>query len=85
MHLIHPGECMKRFGRAVFLLVAVSILAITESPARVFPSRPVTIVVPFAAGGPTDVVARIVGERMTTSLGQPVMIENVTGADGVLG
>jgi tripartite-type tricarboxylate transporter receptor subunit TctC len=85
MHLIHPGECMKRFGRAVFLLVAVSILAITESRAQVFPSRPVTIVVPFAAGGPTDVVARIVGERMASSLGQPVMIENVTGADGVLG
>jgi Tripartite tricarboxylate transporter family receptor len=41
--------------------------------------------VPFAAGGPTDVVARIIGERMATSLGQPVMIENVTGADGVLG
>jgi tripartite-type tricarboxylate transporter receptor subunit TctC len=88
MHWIHQGECMKRLSRAVFLLVAataVSVLPITEGRAQVFPSRPVTIVVPFAAGGPTDVVARIVGERMAASLGQAVIIENVTGADGVLG
>jgi tripartite-type tricarboxylate transporter receptor subunit TctC len=79
---------MKRLSRAVFLLVAataVSVLPLTEGRAQVFPSRPVTIVVPFAAGGPTDVVARIVGERMAASLGQAVIIENVTGADGVLG
>jgi tripartite-type tricarboxylate transporter receptor subunit TctC len=52
---------------------------------QAYPARPITLVVPFAAGGPTDIVARILGERMATGLGQPVMVENVTGADGVLG
>jgi tripartite-type tricarboxylate transporter receptor subunit TctC len=82
------GERMKRFVRAVFFLIAVtavSVIATAGSSAQGFPTRPITIVVPFAAGGPTDVIARILGERMATSLGQPVIIENVTGADGVLG
>jgi tripartite-type tricarboxylate transporter receptor subunit TctC len=52
---------------------------------QAYPARPITLVVPFAAGGPTDIVARILGERMATGLGQPVIVENVTGADGVLG
>jgi tripartite-type tricarboxylate transporter receptor subunit TctC len=79
---------MKRFVRAVFFLTAAMAVSATisgQSSAQSFPTRPVTIVVPFAAGGPTDVVARILGERMATSLCQPVIIENVTGADGVLG
>jgi tripartite-type tricarboxylate transporter receptor subunit TctC len=50
-----------------------------------FPSHPITIVVPFSAGGPTDSMARILGERMQRSLGQTVTIENVTGAAGSLG
>ena len=50
-----------------------------------FPSHPITIVVPFSAGGPTDAMARILGERMQKTLGQPIMIENVTGAGGSLG
>jgi tripartite-type tricarboxylate transporter receptor subunit TctC len=82
------GECMKRFVRAAFFLIAamaISATTLDESSAQSFPTRPVTIVVPFAAGGPTDVVARILGERMAISLGQPVIIETVTGADGVLG
>ena len=52
---------------------------------QVYPSRPVTMVVPFAAGGPTDTLARIVVERMRASLGQPVVVENVTGAAGSIG
>jgi tripartite-type tricarboxylate transporter receptor subunit TctC len=79
---------MTHFVRAVLSLAAatsISAIFVTNSSAQNFPTRPVTMVVPFAAGGPTDVVARILGERMTTSLGQPVIIENVTGADGVLG
>jgi tripartite-type tricarboxylate transporter receptor subunit TctC len=52
---------------------------------EVYPSRPITIVVPFPAGGPTDTIARIVSERMSTSLAQPIIIENVTGAAGTIG
>ena len=50
-----------------------------------FPSHPITLVVPFSAGGPTDAMARILGERMQKTLGQPITIENVTGAGGSLG
>jgi tripartite-type tricarboxylate transporter receptor subunit TctC len=50
-----------------------------------YPERPVTMIVPFAAGGPTDVVARIVGENMSRTLGQQVVVENVAGAGGTTG
>jgi tripartite-type tricarboxylate transporter receptor subunit TctC len=50
--------------------------------AQVYPSRPVTIVVPFPAGGPTDTLARILTEHIRTLLGQSVIIENVSGAGG---
>jgi tripartite-type tricarboxylate transporter receptor subunit TctC len=50
--------------------------------AQVYPGRPLTLIVPFAAGGPTDTIARIVAEGMRTSLGQPIILENVGGADG---
>jgi len=50
-----------------------------------FPSHPITIVVPFAAGGPSDVMARILAERMKTTLGETILVENVTGAGGSLG
>jgi tripartite-type tricarboxylate transporter receptor subunit TctC len=57
----------------------------TAAGAQTYPTRPITLVVPFAAGGPTDAITRIVGERMRASLGQTVIIENVTGADGSIG
>jgi len=50
-----------------------------------FPSHPITIVVPYAAGGPSDAMARILGDRMKTRLGQALLIENVTGAGGSIG
>jgi len=53
--------------------------------AQAYPSRPVTIVVPFAAGGPTDTLARILAERMRVSLGQTIVIENAVGAAGSIG
>jgi tripartite-type tricarboxylate transporter receptor subunit TctC len=52
---------------------------------QAFPSRPVTLIVPFAAGSATDLAARIVAERMRKSLGQPVIIENIAGGDGSIG
>jgi tripartite-type tricarboxylate transporter receptor subunit TctC len=50
--------------------------------AQTYPRRPITLVVPYAAGGPTDALARILAERMTASLGQPVVVENMSGANG---
>jgi len=69
-----------------WLLAAAMVMTGIGSPhAETFPSRPVTIVVPFPAGGPVDTLARIVSEPMRASLGQPVIIENVSGAGGSLG
>jgi tripartite-type tricarboxylate transporter receptor subunit TctC len=52
--------------------------------AQAFPTKPVTMLIPFAAGGPTDVVGRMIGEHMSRTLGQPVVIENAVGAAGTL-
>ena len=65
--------------------LAASLANITGASAQNFPTRPVTIVVPFAAGGPADALARVIGDRMRVSLGQQVIIENVAGAGGSVG
>jgi tripartite-type tricarboxylate transporter receptor subunit TctC len=69
------------------LLVAIGLgfAANGAAHAESYPSRPVTMVVPFPAGGPTDTIARILAGPMSASLGQPVIIENVTGAAGSIG
>lgn len=66
-------------------VLALSFAAATVATAQPYPTRPVTIVVPFPAGGPTDVLGRIMGDRMRKSLGQPVLVENTTGAGGTIG
>jgi tripartite-type tricarboxylate transporter receptor subunit TctC len=73
--------------RALFSLIAIAFAAISSSraPAQSYPSRPITMVVPLAAGGPLDTIARILAEPMRLSLGQPVIVENVTGAAGSIG
>src|SRR5262245_19242083 len=55
-----------------------------SAPAQAYPSRPITMIVPFPAGGPTDTLARVLAERMRPTLGQPVIIENIGGAGGTL-
>src|SRR5215467_5612135 len=65
--------------------LAASVLAQGIAAAQTYPARPITIIVPFAAGGPTDVLARVLGEHVRADLGQPVLIENVTGAGGSIG
>jgi tripartite-type tricarboxylate transporter receptor subunit TctC len=66
-------------------VVLAAFAGAAGAQAQVYPSRPITMVVPFPAGGSTDTLARIVSERMRASLGQPVVIENVGGASGSLG
>ena len=66
------------------LVLAACVMA-ADASAQTYPVRPVTLVVPFAAGGPTDAITRIVAERMRVLLGQTIIIENVTGADGSIG
>jgi tripartite-type tricarboxylate transporter receptor subunit TctC len=67
-------------------VVALAMLAgIGGAQAQNYPSRPITLVVPFPPGGSTDAAARIMAERMRASLGQPVVIENVGGAGGSIG
>jgi tripartite-type tricarboxylate transporter receptor subunit TctC len=65
--------------------IAAALATTTDARAETFPSRPITIVVSFPAGGPTDTVARVVAEPMRVALGQPIIIENVTGAAGTIG
>src|SRR5215831_6158742 len=79
---------MKRFRREFLFLAGagVTTLAVaTVAAGQGYPSRPVIMVVPYAAGGPTDTISRIVAEGMRASLGQPVVIENVIGASGTIG
>jgi tripartite-type tricarboxylate transporter receptor subunit TctC len=64
---------------------AATLVGVADASAQNFPTRPVTIVVPFAAGGPADAMARVIGDRMRVSLGQQVIIENVAGAGGSTG
>jgi tripartite-type tricarboxylate transporter receptor subunit TctC len=61
-------------------------LALLGAPAAAqYPNKPIAVVVPFAAGGPTDVVTRLVGDHMARTLGQPVIVENIGGAGGTIG
>jgi tripartite-type tricarboxylate transporter receptor subunit TctC len=75
---------MRRKSLVVALAAIASTLP-TLGYAQPFPSRPLTMVVPYAAGGTFDVIGRIIATRMTELLGQPVIIENTTGAGGVVG
>jgi tripartite-type tricarboxylate transporter receptor subunit TctC len=75
---------MRKLGRS--LAVAFGVLAgIATASAQSYPSKPVNLIVPFAAGGATDTLARFLGEKVRERLGQPLIIENVTGAGGSIG
>lgn len=72
--------------RRVFLgLAAAAVMLPGAAFAQAYPNKPVTMIVPFAAGGPTDIIARIVAEHMSKTLGQQVVVENVAGAGGTTG
>src|SRR5215467_6875898 len=78
-----------RLARRKFFHVAAGAIAAANYPhsalALNYPTRPITIVVPFAAGGATDVLARVLADAMGKSLGQTMIVENVTGAAGSIG
>jgi tripartite-type tricarboxylate transporter receptor subunit TctC len=77
---------MRRTCAQYILATGLAMLAgTTLAAAQEYPSRPITMVVPFPAGGPLDSVARIMAERMRVALGQPVVIDNVGGASGTVG
>jgi tripartite-type tricarboxylate transporter receptor subunit TctC len=71
--------------KSCFGSVFASLAFASAALAQPYPSHPITLVVPFGAGGPVDTIARTLSEAMRASLGQPVIIENVTGASGTIG
>jgi tripartite-type tricarboxylate transporter receptor subunit TctC len=79
---------MKTTSRRALLALAAAAPLLAAAPAaqaQTWPARPVTMIIPFAAGGPTDVLGRIMAERMSQILGQQVVVENVGGAGGMTG
>ena len=67
------------------LTLAMLLQAVSGAMAQVYPARPITLIVPFPAGGPSDVVGRILASAMRSSLGQPVVVEDISGAGGTIG
>ncbi|HKA73050.1 MAG TPA: tripartite tricarboxylate transporter substrate-binding protein [Xanthobacteraceae bacterium] len=72
-------------ARLLITVLCAIALQMSAAAAQDYPSRPITIIVPFPAGGPTDTLARILGDRMKDSLGQSLIVENVTGAGATIG
>ena len=71
--------------KTMVLYLSFALAAVTGSAAaQSYPSRPITLIIPGAAGGPGDMVGRVLIERMKTSLGQPLVMENVAGANGTI-
>jgi tripartite-type tricarboxylate transporter receptor subunit TctC len=84
--MVASGQEPMRFLTVCAGIVAAMLAnAAPMANAQPYPARPITMIVPFAAGGPTDVLARILGQHMSASLGQQIVIENVTGAGGTIG
>lgn len=75
---------LTRLAGATAGLLALGAM-VAPSQAQNYPARPITMIVPFAAGGPTDIIARIVSDHMSKTLGQQIVIENVVGAGGTTG
>src|SRR5689334_12275425 len=78
---------MRPWTKRTWRFILVSLILASTAPAAVaqkYPSRPITIIVPFSAGGPTDAIARIMAERLKSSLGQTVVVENIGGGGGAI-
>ncbi len=71
--------------KRLLLAGLLAVVSVAGASAQDYPNRPITVIVPFPAGGPTDAIIRNLGERMRVSLGQPLIVEYVTGAGGTVG
>ena len=71
-----------RMSRTLLVSLPIVCAVYGSLAAQTFPSKPITVVIPFPAGGPTDVIARMLGDQMRAALGQPIVFENVGGAGG---
>jgi len=79
--------CLKKIFHCWKKLLALSVFSLTPvfALAQAYPNKPITIVVPFVAGGSTDVTARAIGQKLSTQLGQPIVVENKPGAGSTIG
>ncbi len=75
---------MRKLALAILVFAAI-LVGNRTATAQVYPSKPITLIVPFAAGGPTDALARLLGQRMSEVIKQPIIIENIGGAGSMLG
>src|SRR5262249_36080070 len=83
-----PTSMASKMTRRHFLTASAAGLVFASAAsaqAQTYPTRPITMIVPFPAGGPTDIAGRVLAERMRLSLGQPIIIEHVSGAEGSVG
>ena len=74
-----------RIWKAAFAAIVVSLIGMSAASAQDWPSRPIKIIVPFAPGGSTDIIGRLVADQLGHDLGKAVVVENVGGAAGVIG
>src|SRR5688572_6575663 len=80
-----PAAAMRRMRTAVAFAIAVLALVTSARAQDAYPNRPIIMIVPFAAGGSTDVIGRVIAEGLRQVLGQSVLVENRAGAGGSIG
>lgn len=85
LHRFNTGVLMNKSHTRFAVIVAAGLAFFAPAHAQPYPSKPIRVIVPFAPGGSTDIIARLVTQRMSQELGQPVVVENKAGAGGAIG